>query len=494
MIIIFKFLITGILSSLIFPPFFLLPIGFFSLTFLFFLLNEKKFLKKNKVFHFFAGVFFGLGMNLVIFNWIKEPFYIDPNTQNLSFISYFLIIYCSMYYGLITFIVSFFKNILSKLMIIPILFVLVEFLIGNVGYGFPWVSFGLSLSSIPFLLQIISFLGSYGFSYLILIIMFLPSLFYIIFNNKNFRINKIIYLTFILSFFLFSIFLVLTNNIKDLNTKSELYLVSLAQLNYSLVEKIQIENNFKKLKNIENIIKENKSDLLIFSENEYPNLVHNKNDFNKLSNLIKNDQTVIIGATRKENNNYYNSFVLIEKNNIKYFDKVKLVPFGEFLPFRNFLGFLDMIVGSSDYAKGNKKRLIKNFDNINFIPIICYEIIFAQKLIDKYENESNIIINLTNDSWFGSFSGPYQHFYLSLMKAVELNKMLIRVSSNGISGIVNKKGSILDYIPLNKKEIKNLYVSINTSSQNIDNYRWLILPFFLFIIFFSLVIHVKNDE
>ena len=80
------------------------------------------------------------------------------------------------------------------------------------------------------------------------------------------------------------------------------------------------------------------------------------------------------------------------------------------------------------------------------------------------------------------------------MKAVELNKMLIRVSSNGISGIVNKKGSILDYIPLNKKEIKNLYVSINTSSQNIDNYRWLIIPFFLFIIFFSLVIHVKNDE
>ena len=62
---------------------------------------------------------------------------------------------------------------------------------------------------------------------------------------------------------------------------------------------------------------------------------------------------------------------------------------------------------------------------------------------------------MTNDSWFGSFSGPYQHFYLSLMKAVELNKMLIRVSSNGISGIAPQKGNIPDYIPLNRKEINN---------------------------------------
>ena len=324
--------------------------------------------------------------------------------------------------------------------------------------------------------------------------MFLPSLFYILLKNRNIRLKKIIYLAFIFSFILFCIFIILRNEKKDLNHKSVLYQVSLAQLNYPQIEKIKKENDFLKLENIENIIRKNKSNLLIFSENEYPYLIHSKKDFKKLSSLIKDNQTVIIGATRKENNNYFNSFVLIENNNIEYFDKVKLVPFGEFLPFRNYLGLLNIIVGSNDYAKGNKKRLINNFDNIPFIPIICYEIIFAQNLINDYENKSNIIINLTNDSWFGSFSGPYQHFYLSLMKAVELNKMLIRVSSNGISGIIDNKGIILDYIPLNKKEIKNSYISINTSYKNLDNYRWLIIIFFIFVPFFSVTTNLKDYE
>ena len=62
------------------------------------------------------------------------------------------------------------------------------------------------------------------------------------------------------------------------------------------------------------------------------------------------------------------------------------------------------------------------------------------------------MINITNDAWFGSISGPYQHFYLSRMRAVEFNKPLIRVSNNGISAIINNKGKIIDYIPLNLKE------------------------------------------
>ena len=464
------------------------------MTSLFFLINDKEYLKKNKFFQFFSGIFFGLGINLIVFNWIKEPFYIDPSTQHLSFISYLLVIYCSIYYGFITFILSFFKNIFSKLMILPILFLFIEILIANVGYGFPWLSFSLSLSSVSFFLGPISFLGSYGLSYLILTILFLPSLFYIIFVDKNYSIYKMMYLFFIIFLVLICILKSMVNEAKEFNKNSELYQISLAQLNHSLIDKIKNENDFNRLKNIENIIKENKSDILIFSENEYPYLVQNKQEFRKLANLIKENQSVIIGATRKENNNYLNSFVLIEKNNIKYFDKVKLVPFGEFLPFRNYLSLLDIIVGGNDYSKGNKKRLIKNFDGISFIPIICYEIIFANKLINTLEDNSDIMINLTNDSWFGSFSGPYQHFYLSLIKAVELNKMLIRVSSNGISGIIDKKGKILDYIPLNKKEIKNFSILINNKSQNIDNYQWLLILFLMLILFFSIFINLRRNE
>ena len=78
-----------------------------------------------------------------------------------------------------------------------------------------------------------------------------------------------------------------------------------------------------------------------------------------------------------------------------------------------FFKFFDKIVGNNDFSSGNKTRLIKTSNNLKMIPIICYEIIFFNNLLNKYNNNSDILINITNDSWFGDFSGPYQHFYLN---------------------------------------------------------------------------------
>ena len=101
------------------------------------------------------------------------------------------------------------------------------------------------------------------------------------------------------------------------------------------------------------------------------------------------------------------------------------------------------------------------------------------------------MINITNDSWFGNFSGPYQHFYLSRLRAVEFNKSLIRVSNNGISALIDNKGTIINYSNLNKKEVINTEINLPYDSKNLKDYHLYIL---LFLFICSFIFIFRNNE
>ena len=262
---------------------------------------------------------------------------------------------------------------------------------------------------------------------------------------------------------------------------------------------IQIEEN---IQNEENIQKEFNSsgktvslaDLIVLGENNLPFVVNNINQI-ELDKLLKPNQTLIIGATRKENKKYFNSLLIVENNNTYFFDKKILVPFGEFIPFRSYLGFMDFIAGSSDFSIGSKERFVEIKDQYTFIPVICYEIIFFWKLLNKKNNFSDLIVNITNDAWFGDFVGPYQHFYLTKMRAAELNKPLVRVSNNGITAIFDNNGKILSSTKLNKKEIINFNLEIGGCVNLIFFHKILnifLIFFFLTNIYFLLF--KKNDN
>ena len=140
------FIFCGIITALIFPPFSLLPLGFISFPYLIYLLTSKKLIFTKKLFQFNLGFIFGISMNSIILIWIREPFLLNDNTSHLSFLSFFLIIYCSLYYGLVFLILSFFSNKISKILLIPILFVGVEILRENFLYGFTWITFAQAYS------------------------------------------------------------------------------------------------------------------------------------------------------------------------------------------------------------------------------------------------------------------------------------------------------------------------------------------------------------
>ena len=250
-----------------------------------------------------------------------------------------------------------------------------------------------------------------------------------------------------------------------------------------------IQNPNKKLieQDIINKINQSNAEYLVFAENNYPYLI---SDISNLSilNYIKDNQKVIIGASRLNNNKLYNSFLYLEKNNTQIFDKEILVPFGEFLPFRNYLKFMENISGNIDFTSGQNNRLISNSD-INILPIICYEIIFNKILKDINKNNIDILINITNDSWFGDKIGPYQHFYHSRMRAIISNKFLIRVSNNGISAIIDNNGKILQSSKLNVKT--NLYNKLHLKYFTYQKFIHKISEIYLMIIFLTYFIFLK---
>jgi len=491
--ILLKFSICGFFSSLLFPPFFILPLGFIVFPYLFLLLINKKFLKKNRIFQFNAGLVFGITMNFFVLFWIKEPFLVDKSTSNFALFSYLLIIYCSLYFGLIFLLLSFINNYISKLILIPILFVCSEIIRENFLYGFPWISFAVIYSGNFLLINLIYYLGNYGLSYFVILIFIFPAALLLLSEKK---ITNILLSYIIISIVIFLIGFTLIflrfysdspHNKLDLN-------ISIAQLNISQIEKNKKINLEDRLKQISNIIDNNISDLIIFAENDFPYLIQDLDELVFLQKKLKVNQSVVIGGIKKENSKYYNSFFLIEKFNIQNFHKIKLVPFGEFLPLRRLLFFLEPIVGNNDFSSGTNYRLINTSNNLSIVPIICYEIIFSNKLLNENNVNSDLLINITNDSWFGDFSGPYQHFYLSKMRAVEFNKPLIRVSNNGVSAIVSNKGKIIEHIPLNKKNILNKKISIPYNLPNLIKYHNLIYIFLTILFIFSLVVNKKVNE
>jgi len=118
--------------------------------------------------------------------------------------------------------------------------------------------------------------------------------------------------------------------------------------------------------------------------------------------------------------------------------------FGEYMPFG-----LDTITGFSNFSKGTAPKII-HLDNhmFSFVPLICYESIFARYLPET--TQSSIILNLTNDSWFGETAGPYQHFDHMIFRSYQSRTASIRLSGNGMSAIILQNGKIVYLSSLNK--------------------------------------------
>ena len=473
------FLILGIFTTLLFPPYFIYPLGFVIFTYICFYI-EKNIQDLNFIKLFIHAFFFSFSFFGSLLFWMGNPFLIYEETSNLFILPIFFIFFIGILFSIIFAVFIKYNKVVPIFFLVPLIFISFEIVISILLYGFPWISFSLIISNKDYLLFNFKIFGTLITSYIVIQLFCLPYLF-LSTNYLKLKYSLI---------FIFPIFfaLIAQVNINDHNTNKNTFInVEIFQTNFQINDS-SYENKLSYL--IENIKRSN-ADLIIFSENNYPYIIQNLK-IDKIQNIIKDNQTVIIGGTRKENEEYFNSLLNITNSEIKHFDKKILVPFGEFLPFRNLLSFFYPISGDYDFTSGKNQRIISYTNNLSYIPIICYEIIFYWKLIDDFNYAGNFMVNITNDIWFGDYLGPYQHFYHAKIRAAEFNKPIIRVSNNGISAIIDNKGKILSKILLNEQSSINI---IFQTSKNESLYKLhIILNIYLIgILIFLILFNIKKN-
>lgn len=229
------------------------------------------------------------------------------------------------------------------------------------------------------------------------------------------------------------------------------------------------------------------ADLIVWPETAYPRLLQSKSIKEKgapVPTLIKNvilasgSDLLTGGYDYNPNNSWMNDFES-EYNTAFLFSgrdqglketyhKMKLIPFGEGLPFGPLNPYLSKIITNISYfATGSNYSLFETKKNARFITPICYEILF-DSFMRKYLNQTkvhpNFILNLTNDSWYGITSEPYQHLFLAKWRASEFQLPLVRMTNTGITSILYPDGSESERIELDRAESKNYHLEIKESA------------------------------
>ena len=195
----------------------------------------------------------------------------------------------------------------------------------------------------------------------------------------------------------------------------------------------------------------------------------------------------------ENNNKIFNSLVIVDHklDVIFQYNKIKLVPFGEFLPFESFLsnlGLKKITEGYSSFSRGvNNNIFILN--NLKILPLICYEVIFPK----LSQNNKNLIVNISEDAWFGDTIGPNQHFAKAIFRAIESNVYLARSANKGFSAFIDNKGIVKKILKPNETGVIEFNVPIINNTQN--KYK-IDLIFFalLFTCVFTFCVLKKNEK
>tara|TARA_Y100000996_G_scaffold11943_1_gene9557 strand:- start:1314 stop:2399 length:1086 start_codon:yes stop_codon:yes gene_type:complete len=349
---------------------------------------------------------------------------------------------------------------------VPFILILVELSRYYLFGGFPWLLPGYIFLDTPYE----NLYGLIGVSGLSLLLYLFITANVVLYSNKTYLLMFNIFL--LISFLSPNVF---KNNVSDKGV-----------INFAIIQ--PSTDPFKKFDNeyLNDIEDEfislssqavKKADVLVWPEAPLPYTFESLRG----QNLIKNiEKPLISGFFSYQEGNLYNSMINSEQE-IQY-NKRKLVPFGEYIPFESFLrgliAFFDMPM--SNMTQGNSQQNMDVGYGI-FSPLVCFDIVFGE-MVRKDVKSSNYLVNVSNDTWFGNSFGPYQHLEISRIRSIENNIPIVRATNDGISALIDSKGTIVNYMGKGNSGILHVKLVPTDVRTFYNQYGDLLLYLYLLIV------------
>ncbi len=491
--------LSGFFMALSFPDYFIPFVYLIGFFFLYKTIDTKN-LREIFIFSFITG----LSFTAFSFYWIVFALTYYGDVSIPAGIGLFIIfagIFSTVQFVIFS-ITSFFlkkryKN--SWIFLTPFVWISIEIVREFFPFGgFPWNLLGYSISYINPLSQITSLFGIYSLSF-IAISSAVVTYYFFTYRNKYSLTAFLFFLSGVILIYIGGYFKI--NNYKPEGIKKK---VSIIQGNIVQSEKMRGQKRHIIMKYV-NLIKQTKDfnpDLIVLPESSLPfypfygqHYVYKRLFFDNLSELNK---PMLIGLDNVffENDKVllYNSLVLFNQHGsiVEFYNKMKLVPFGEYVPnpFKPFSKLFPYLAGY-DFVPGKEQKII-SFDSFKFIPLICFEAIFPH-FVGSFSNKGNLIINVTNDAWFGKSPAPFQHFEMARVRAIENGKYLVRAANTGISAIINPVGEIEKSLSLFEDGVINGEIYLVEDKTFWTKYwKFIYLSFFLIFLIFILTLEIKN--
>lgn len=444
-------ILSGIMVGLSYPPLnfgFLIYIAFVPLFYV--LLNSTpKLAMKN-------ALIASITANFISLYWIGM-------NSGAGFLPVFAsligaVLYLSIFWMALGRFVAFMQNkFFNGLLVLPFAWVVMELLRSYGSLGFPWINLAITQTKYLPLVQSADILGSYGISFWIIL---LNIGFYFVLTSAI----KIKYLALtVLIFIVVAIFGIIKMSTYEIST-DKTFTVAVTQPNINPDEKWDPESrelNFNLMHGLLDTALAMQPDMVLWPESAVPAYLRLSAFRRKpITDKLEKAQVPLLSGTvdrtidEEKNKYYYNSSILLnDDGSYKMYHKIHLVPFAEYIPLSyKYDSLLKLNFGQANFTHGNEYTVFE-VDSVKFSNVICYESSIPQLLRKFVLNGAQFITIEANDGWLGNSSGPYQHFELAKLRAIENRIPIVRCANTGISGVIDQLGRVEDKVSLDQKKI-----------------------------------------
>lgn len=382
--------------------------------------------------------------------------------------TFFLLVFLALYLGLFGIGYNWLskKRLLVKIFLIPALWVTIEYIRAHFLTGFGWALLGHSQYKNLWLIQIADVTGVYGVSFLVVMVNVVV---YEALLAKPKALPKEFFGALSIVTILVGASIIYSLNVLKNNFDGPRIRVGVAQGNVALARHWSPRERPLILRDyfaLSKKLAEKNVDLIVWPESSYPgNTAEQLPSFELLKSFIAQTKIPhLVGIIVKEGENYFNSALLFssEGDIVERYDKLHLVPFGEYIPWRNRLPFLAAIVPIDDFRFGQNYTLFKTSQG-RYSVLICFEDTLPELTSAFVKKGAGFLVNISNDAWFGDTKEPFLHLASAVFRSVENRRSLVRCGNVGLSCFIDSAGRLINSVEVQGKKT---YIS-GAAAENI---------------------------